>query len=105
VIERASKLTLEEYLYVLHGLNHFFSESEKVTQEYIYIFSKENIFDPLGIKLSFYSTPDLLEKLVALTIRREGKVELFDPNIRVAERDPEKGTSPFPRLKHKQLED
>jgi len=45
----------------------------------------------LGIKLSFHSTPDLLEKLVALTIRREGKLELYDPNIRIAERDPEKG--------------
>lgn len=56
-------------------------------------FSKENIFKPLGIKLSFHSTPDLLERLVALTIRREGKLELYDPNIRVAERDPEKGTS------------
>jgi len=55
-------------------------------------FSKENIFDPLKIELSFYPTPDLMEKLVALTIRRNEKIELYDPNIRVGERDPEKGT-------------
>ncbi len=79
------------------GLNYFLRVRTKNSGKH---FSKENIFDPLGIKPSFYPTLDLMEKLVALTIRQEGKLELYDPNIRVAERNPEKGTWRTPRLKH-----
>ena len=78
-------------MYVLTRVAFIFSPSQNEGIQEL-CFSKENIFDPLKIKLSFYPTPDLMEKLVALTIRKNGKLELYEPNIRVAERDPEKGT-------------
>jgi methyl acetate hydrolase len=52
---------------------------------------KQNIFHPLGIKASFYLTPDLKEKKVAFVLRNEGDLLAVDPNVRLFETDPEKG--------------
>jgi CubicO group peptidase (beta-lactamase class C family) len=56
--------------------------------------SKTNIFNPLGMNdTSFYLTPDLVKNKVPLNIRRDGKLEVFDPNERLFETDPGKGNS------------
>ena len=39
---------------------------------------------------SFLLTPELLKNKVPLNIRKDGKLQLFDPEVRLFETDPEK---------------
>jgi len=64
---------------------------EKVTGVTLEEYFKEHIFDPLGMKsTTFYLTPELEEEKVPLNVRRDGKLELFDPIERIFETDPDK---------------
>jgi len=56
--------------------------------------SKENIFEPLGMKLtSFYLTPELRELAVPLAFRdADGKLVRFTSQTPLIEQDPSKGT-------------
>jgi len=66
VVEKVAGVTLEEYF-------------------------KKNILDPLRMKnTSFHLTPKLLKDKVPLNIRKDGKLQLFDPEVRLFETDPEK---------------
>ena len=57
-----------------------------------HISSKENIFNPLGMKsTTFYLTPELNENKIPFNIRRDGKLYIYDPTERLFETDPEKG--------------
>jgi hypothetical protein len=54
--------------------------------------SKEHIFDPLGMKTSFFLTPDLKEKAVDLTYRdANGILHPWNNQIEIIEQDPTKG--------------
>ena len=54
--------------------------------------SKENIFDPLGMKSSFFLTPDLKERAVDLAYRdANGTLHPWDNQIEIIEQDPTKG--------------
>lgn len=55
------------------------------------LFSQENIFKPLGMKASFYLTPDIKERLVDLTYRRGDKLEPWAGQTTLIEQDPCKG--------------
>jgi CubicO group peptidase (beta-lactamase class C family) len=54
--------------------------------------SKEHIFDPLGMKTSFFLTPDLKERAVGLAYRdANGTLDPWDNQIEIIEQDPTKG--------------
>lgn len=55
--------------------------------------SQENVFKPLDIKASFYLTPDIKDKLVDLSYKRNGNIEPSAKQTEevVIERDPAKG--------------
>jgi CubicO group peptidase (beta-lactamase class C family) len=54
--------------------------------------SKENIFDPLGMKTSFLLTPDLKERAVNLAFRdSNGTLNPWANQIELIEQDPTKG--------------
>jgi hypothetical protein len=54
--------------------------------------SKEHIFDPLGIKQSFFLTPDLREKAVNLAYRdAKGTLHPWANQLEILEQDPTKG--------------
>ena len=56
--------------------------------------SKEHIFDPLGMKTSFFLTPDLKEKVVDLAYRdANGTLHPWDNQIEIIEQDPTKGVN------------
>ena len=58
--------------------------------------SKEHIFDPLGMKTSFFLTPDLKEKVVDLAYRdANGTLHPWDNQIEIIEQDPTKGVNFF----------
>ena len=58
--------------------------------------SKEHIFDPLGMKTSFFLTPDLKEKVVDLAYRdANGTLHPWDNQIEIIEQDPTKGMNFF----------
>jgi CubicO group peptidase (beta-lactamase class C family) len=59
--------------------------------------SKEHIFDPLGMKSSFFLTPDLKEKAVDLAYRdANGTLHPWDNQIEIIEQDPSKGMQKKP---------
>lgn len=48
---------------------------------------------------SFHLTPELLKNRVPLNIWKDGKLQLFDPEVRLFETDPERGDfNPAKRL-------
>ena len=54
--------------------------------------SKEHIFDPLGMKTSFFLTPDLKERAVNLAYRdAEGALHPWAKQLAIIEQDPTKG--------------
>ena len=54
--------------------------------------SKEHIFDPLGMKTSFFLTPELKERAVDLAYRdANGTLHPWDNQIEIIEQDPTKG--------------
>jgi CubicO group peptidase (beta-lactamase class C family) len=54
--------------------------------------SKEHIFDPLGMKTSFFLTPDLKEKAVNLAYRdAKGTLHPWADQLEIIEQDPTKG--------------
>ena len=54
--------------------------------------SKEHIFDPLGMKPSFFLTPDLREKAVNLAYRdAKGNLHPWANQLEILEQDPTKG--------------
>ena len=56
------------------------------------IFSKEHIFDPLGMKTSFFLTPDLKERAVNLAYRdAEGTLHPWANQLEIIEQDHTKG--------------
>ncbi|KAF8964809.1 beta-lactamase/transpeptidase-like protein [Flammula alnicola] len=65
---------------------------EKVSGETLEVYLQENVFQPLGMKASFYLTPDLKEKLLPLAFRKGGKLEPWvdQPGTRIIETDPAK---------------
>ncbi|PPQ86188.1 hypothetical protein CVT25_006931 [Psilocybe cyanescens] len=65
---------------------------EKVSGQSLEQYFQENIFKPLDIKASFYLTPDIKEKLVDLSYRRNGNLEASAKQAEqvLIERDPTK---------------
>ena len=56
--------------------------------------SQEHIFEPLGMRASFYLTPDLRQKLVNLTFREEDrKLSPWADQVKIIERDEKKRKS------------
>ena len=54
--------------------------------------SKEHIFDPLGMKTSFFLTPDLKERAVNLAYRdAKGGLNPWANQLEIIEQDPTKG--------------
>jgi CubicO group peptidase (beta-lactamase class C family) len=54
--------------------------------------SKEHIFDPLGMKTSFFLTPDLRERAVDLAYRdAKGILHPWANQLEIIEQDPTKG--------------
>ena len=54
--------------------------------------SKKHIFDPLGMKTSFFLTPDFKERAVNLAYRDEkGALHPWDNQLEIIEQDPTKG--------------
>ena len=55
-------------------------------------FSQERIFKLLGMKTSFYVTPEIRENLIEMTFRRneDGVLEKWDKQLKVTEQDPAK---------------
>ena len=54
--------------------------------------SKKHIFEPLGMKTSFFLTPDLKERAVNLTYRdAEGALHPWAGQLEIIEQDPTKG--------------
>jgi len=55
-------------------------------------FSQERIFKLLGMKTSFYVTPEIKENLIEMTFRRneDGVLEKWDKQLKVTEQDPAK---------------
>ena len=54
--------------------------------------SKEHFFDPLGMKTSFFLTPDLKEKAVNLTYRdADGTLHPWANQLEIMEQDHTKG--------------
>lgn len=88
VIEKVSGVTLEQFLYAPFDINECVNRTLKIA----HFFSQENIFKPLGVKASFYLTPDLKEKHVDLSFRTEGTLEagLHRASKQIMEQDPEK---------------
>lgn len=55
-------------------------------------YSQENIFKPLGLKMSFYLTPELQQHLLPLVHRTgDGKLEAWANQAKVIEREVAKG--------------
>ncbi|KAF8964756.1 beta-lactamase/transpeptidase-like protein [Flammula alnicola] len=64
---------------------------EKVSGKTLEEFCKEHIFGPLGMESSFYLTPALKRRLVALTFRGEdGGLNPWANQLKIIEQDPEK---------------
>jgi len=64
---------------------------EKVSGQTLEQFCKEHIFDPLGMKTSFFLTPDLKERAVDLAYRdANGTLHPWDNQIEIIEQDPTK---------------
>ncbi|KAF9474844.1 beta-lactamase/transpeptidase-like protein [Pholiota conissans] len=61
---------------------------EKVTGQNLETFLYAHLFYPLGMKTSFYLTPELKSRFVLLTLRREGKLTPWDGIPILGERDP-----------------
>ena len=58
--------------------------------------SKEHFFDPLGMKTSFFLTPDLKEKAVNLTYRdAKGNMHPWGNQLEIIEQDHTKGLHYF----------
>ncbi|KAF8963535.1 beta-lactamase/transpeptidase-like protein [Flammula alnicola] len=68
---------------------------EKVSGKTLEQYLKENVFGPLGMKSSFYLTPELKAKCVDLTFRRNGKLEPWAGQTKINEQDPSKVTHLF----------
>ena len=81
-MEKVSGQTLEQFWYVMHFVNLYL----------LIIFSKEYIFDPLGMKTSFFLTPDLKERAVNLAYRdAEGTLHPWANQLEIIEQDHTKG--------------
>jgi len=64
---------------------------EKISGQTLEQFCKENFFDPLGMKTSFFLTPDLKERAVNLAYRDEkGVLHPWDNQLEIIEQDPTK---------------
>ncbi|KIM38847.1 hypothetical protein M413DRAFT_19920 [Hebeloma cylindrosporum] len=65
---------------------------EKVSGKTLEQYFQDHIFKPLGMKGSFYLTPELEENMLSLTYRRNGVLEAwnYQPETTVIERDPTK---------------
>jgi len=64
---------------------------EKVSGQTLEQFCKEHIFDPLGMKASFYLTPDLKERAVNLAYRDENRnLHPWANQVEIIEQDPTK---------------
>ncbi|KDR77348.1 hypothetical protein GALMADRAFT_443271 [Galerina marginata CBS 339.88] len=65
---------------------------EKVSGQTLEQYLQENIFKPIGMKASFYPTPDIKARLLGLTCRRNGEIKAWDDKSRLREQDPAKVT-------------
>jgi len=64
---------------------------EKVSGQTLEQFCKEHIFDPLGMKTSFFLTPDFKERAVDLAYRdANGTLHPWDNQVEIIEQDPSK---------------
>ncbi|KAH9474867.1 Acyltransferase calJ [Psilocybe cubensis] len=63
---------------------------EKVTGQTLEEYFQQNIFKPLGMKASFYLTPDIKSKLVDLSYRRGDTLEPWSGQTKLIEQDPSK---------------
>ncbi|KAF5325015.1 hypothetical protein D9619_009571 [Psilocybe cf. subviscida] len=63
---------------------------ERITGQTIQEYCHDNIFTPLGVKMSFLLTPDKRDKLVQLTYRgKDGKLQKWKNQLHIIEQDPE----------------
>ena len=86
LVEKISGQTLEQFWYVMYFTWFYICWSRLI------INSKEHIFDPLGIKTSFFLTPDLKERAVNLAYRDEkGTLHPWANQLEIIEQDPSKG--------------
>lgn len=91
IVEKVTGKTLDEYMYV-----HLVSSTQLAWRWLTLNFRQENIFNPLGIRASFYLSPDLKEKNLPLTIRDSGgKLQTFQnqPGFRMIPQEPSQGPS------------
>lgn len=59
--------------------------------------SQENIFRPLGVKMSFYLNPEFRKNLLQMTYSDpEGKILPWSNRTELIEQDPEKGEHRVP---------
>ncbi|KDR77244.1 hypothetical protein GALMADRAFT_246540 [Galerina marginata CBS 339.88] len=64
---------------------------EKVSGQSLEQFCKEHIFNPLGMKTSFYLTPELRQSLVDLAFReKDGSLSHWANQVNIIEQDPAK---------------
>ena len=85
-MEKVSGQTLEQFWYVIYL---------RIILFYI-VNSKEHFFDPLGMKTSFFLTPDLKEKAVNLTYRdANGNLHPWANQLEIIEQDHTKGLHYF----------
>ena len=63
----------------------------------IFLFSQENIFKPLGVKMSFYLNPEFRKNLLQMTYSDpNGKILPWSNRTTLIEQDPEKGECRIP---------
>jgi len=63
---------------------------EKVSRKTLDQYCQENIFAPLGMKSTFYLTPEVKERSITLSFRRDGQLEPWADQVELIERDPTK---------------
>ena len=94
LVEKVSGQTLEQFWYA--NLTNPLEDGCWTLSSSPSLISKENIFGPLGMKTSYYLTPDLHQKLVGLSFRdAEGKYNVWNDQLKIIEQDPSKGEPSF----------
>lgn len=89
LVEKITGQTLEDYLYEPY---HLMCKTSLTFEGH---YRQDNIFNPLNMEASFYLTPDIKDRLVDMTFRRENTLEAWSGQSRIMEQDPSKcnGTS------------
>ena len=89
LIEKVSGQSLDDFLCV--ALFEKSSSGSSLINTIYQPVSKEHIFKPLGMETSFYLTPELEKRLVALSWReKDGSLVPLTDQVPIIEKDPAK---------------